>query len=73
MLALLLVLHLPAAFGLAVLHGTWLPRCSSVAAISAGAYLLAQHAPGRVLDPRRSSRVGLVALLARCSCTRRTA
>src|SRR3954463_542152 len=47
MLALLLVLHFPAALGLAALHGTWLAAVPFGGGISATAYLLAQKAPGR--------------------------
>ncbi len=46
MLSLLLVLHVPAAFGLAALHGTWIAAVLVAAAVSGGAYLLAQRAPG---------------------------
>jgi methyl-accepting chemotaxis protein len=46
MLSFLLVLHLPAAFGLAVLHGTWIAAVLVGGGVSAGAYLLARHNPG---------------------------
>lgn len=39
-------LHFPAAFGLAVLHGTWVAAAVVAAAVSGGAYVLAQRAPG---------------------------
>jgi methyl-accepting chemotaxis protein len=60
MLALLLVLHLPAAFGLAVLHGTWLAALLVGGGISAGAYLLSKTAPG-AFSTRVFIGVGLVA------------
>ena len=46
MLSLLLVLHLPAAFGLAALHGTWIAAVVVGGGVSAGAYFLVQRAPG---------------------------
>lgn len=46
MLSLLLLLHLPAAFGLAVLHGTYLAAVVVGGGVSLGAYLLARRAPG---------------------------
>ncbi|HEX6021372.1 MAG TPA: hypothetical protein VFZ00_05205, partial [Solirubrobacter sp.] len=46
MLALLLVLHLPATLGLAALHGTWLAALLVGGGISAGAYVLSRVAPG---------------------------
>jgi methyl-accepting chemotaxis protein len=46
LLSLLLVLHLPAALGLAALHGTWLAAILVGGGVSAGAYFLAQRAPG---------------------------
>ena len=46
LLALLLVLHLPAALGLAAVHGTWLAALLVGGAASGGAYLLARRAPG---------------------------
>jgi methyl-accepting chemotaxis protein len=46
MLSLLLVLHLPAAFGLAALHGTWLAAAVVGIGVSAGGYALAQRSPG---------------------------
>ena len=48
LLSLLLVLHLPAAFGLAVLHGTWIAALLVGGGVSGGAYLLARRAPGAV-------------------------
>jgi methyl-accepting chemotaxis protein len=60
MLSLLLVLHLPAAFGLAVLHGTWIAALLVGGGVSAGAYLLAQRAPGEFAT-RAFIGVGLVA------------
>jgi methyl-accepting chemotaxis protein len=45
-LSLLLVFHLPAALGLAVLHGTYLAAIVVGGGISLAAYLLAQRAPG---------------------------
>jgi methyl-accepting chemotaxis protein len=46
LLSLLLVLHFPAALGLAALHGTWLAAIVVGGGVSAGAYVLAQRAPG---------------------------
>ena len=46
MLSLLLLLHLPAAFGLAALHGTWIAAVLVGGSVSGGAYLLARRAPG---------------------------
>ncbi|HEY6890617.1 MAG TPA: methyl-accepting chemotaxis protein [Solirubrobacter sp.] len=46
LLSLLLVLHFPAALGLAALHGTWLAAILVGGGVSAGAYWLAQRAPG---------------------------
>jgi methyl-accepting chemotaxis protein len=46
MLSLLLVLHFPAALGLAALHGTWLAAILVGGGVSAGAHLLARRAPG---------------------------
>jgi methyl-accepting chemotaxis protein len=46
MLSLLLLLHFPAALGLAALHGTWLAAILVGGGVSAGAYVLAQRAPG---------------------------
>ena len=46
LLSLLLVLHLPAALGLAALHGTWLAAILVGGGVSGGAYFLAQRAPG---------------------------
>jgi methyl-accepting chemotaxis protein len=60
MLALLLVLHLPAAFGLAVLHGTWLAALLVGGGISAGAYFLSKTAPG-AFSTRVFIGIGLVA------------
>ena len=40
------MLHLPAAFGLAVLHGTWIAAFLVGGGVSGGAYLLARRAPG---------------------------
>ena len=45
-LSLLLVLHFPAAIGLAVLHGTWVAAVLVAGVVSGGAYFLAQRAPG---------------------------
>ena len=60
MLSLLLVLHFPAAFGLAVLHGTWLAAILVGGGVSAGAYLLALRAPGAFVT-RAFIAVGLMA------------
>ena len=46
LLSLLLVLHFPAALGLAAVHGTWLAAFVVGGGVSAGAYVLAQRAPG---------------------------
>jgi methyl-accepting chemotaxis protein len=46
LLSLLLVLHLPATFGLAALHGTWIAAFAVGGFVSGGAYLLARRAPG---------------------------
>ncbi len=46
MLALLLVCHLPAALGLAALHGTWVAAILVGGIASGGAYLLAASTPG---------------------------
>jgi methyl-accepting chemotaxis protein len=46
LLGLLLVLHFPAALGLAAVHGTWLAALLIGGGVSAGAYVLAQRAPG---------------------------
>jgi methyl-accepting chemotaxis protein len=59
-LALLLVLHLPAAFGLAVLNGTWLAALLVGGGISGGAYFVAKTAPG-AFSTRVFIGVGLVA------------
>ena len=47
LLSLLLVLHLPAAFGLAVLHGTWLAAILVGGGVSAGAYFWRSAPRGR--------------------------
>src|SRR3954452_25505359 len=60
MLSLLLVLHLPAALGLAAVHGTWLAAILVGGGVSAGAYVLAQRAPGAVAT-RAFIAVGLMA------------
>src|SRR4051794_11838523 len=60
MLSLLLVLHLPAALGLAALHGTWLAAILVGGGVSAGAYVLAQRAPG-TFATRAFIAVGLMA------------
>src|SRR5829696_2561219 len=46
LLSLLLVLHLPATFGLAVLHGTWIVAFLVGGGVSVGSYVLARRAPG---------------------------
>jgi methyl-accepting chemotaxis protein len=46
LLSLLLVLHLPAALGLAALHGTWIAAIVVGGTISVGAFVLATRAPG---------------------------
>ncbi|WP_037494754.1 methyl-accepting chemotaxis protein [Solirubrobacter soli] len=46
LLSLLLVLHFPAALGLAAVHGTWLAAILVGGGVSGGAWLLAQRAPG---------------------------
>src|SRR3954454_14992141 len=46
LLSLLLVLHFPAALGLAAVHGAWLGAILVGGGVSAGAYFLAQRAPG---------------------------
>jgi methyl-accepting chemotaxis protein len=46
LLSLLLVLHLPAALGLAAVHGTWLGAILVGGGVSGGAWLLARRAPG---------------------------
>ncbi|MDA0181571.1 methyl-accepting chemotaxis protein [Solirubrobacter phytolaccae] len=46
LLSLLLVLHFPAAVGLAALHGTWVVSVLVAGLVSGGAYLIAQRAPG---------------------------
>ena len=46
MLSLLLLFHVPAAIGLAALHGTWIAAVLVAGVVSGGAYLLAQRAPG---------------------------
>src|ERR1044072_3851911 len=46
LLSLLLLLHLPATFGLAMLHGTWIAALVVGGGVSGGAYLLARRAPG---------------------------
>ena len=45
-MSLLLLLHLPAAFGLAALHGTWIAAFLVGGGVSLTAYLLAQRSPG---------------------------
>ena len=60
MLSLLLVLHLPAAFGLAALHGTWIAAFLVGGIVSGGAWLLAQNHPGAV-GTRAFIAVGLAA------------
>ena len=60
LLGLLLVLHLPAALGLAALHGTWLAAIVIGGGVSAGAYFLAQRAPG-AFSTRLFIGVGLMA------------
>ena len=47
MLALLLAAHLPAALALGALHGTYLAALLVGGAVSGGAWLLAQRAPGQ--------------------------
>ena len=46
MLSVLLLFHIPAAIGLAVLHGTWIAAVLVAGVVSGGGYLLAQRAPG---------------------------
>src|SRR4051794_5035763 len=46
LMSLLLVLHLPAAFGLAALHGTWTAALLVGAVVSGGAYVLGRRSPG---------------------------
>src|SRR5919108_3089843 len=60
MLSLLLILHLPAAFGLAALHGTWLAALLVGGGVSLTAYLLAQNAPG-TFATRAAISLGLIA------------
>ena len=60
LLSLLLVLHLPATFGLAVLHGTWIATFLVGGGVSGGAYLLARRAPG-AFSTRAFIAVGLAA------------
>ena len=55
LLSLLLVLHFPAALGLAALHGTWLAAIVVGGGVSAGAYWLARRAPGAFWHARASS------------------
>ena len=49
-----------------MLHGTWIAALLVGGGVSAGAYLLAQRAPG-AFSTRAFIAVGLVGLLARCS------
>src|SRR3954463_13076385 len=46
LMSLLLLLHLPAAFGLAALHSTWITAFLVGGGVSLTAYLLAQRSPG---------------------------
>jgi methyl-accepting chemotaxis protein len=62
-LNLLLILHLPAALGLAVLHGTYLAAIVVGSGISLGAFLLARRAPGAI-STRIFIAVGLMAFSA---------
>jgi methyl-accepting chemotaxis protein len=59
MLSLLLVLHFPAALGLAALHGSWLAAILVGGGVSATAWILARSAPG-ALSTRLFIGVGLI-------------
>ena len=45
LLSLLLILHFPAALGLAAVHGTWVAAILVGGGVSGGAYWLARRAP----------------------------